>query len=322
MKRRGLLAYSASLAVPLVAAPAIVRAQKPYPNAPITIVVGLSPGGSTDATIRFMAKEASEQFGVQVIVENRPGGAQTIAPARVAHGPRDGYTLVAVTYTPYTTAPFFQTLPYDVDKDFTFIGQYATVLYPNYVMSESPLKTWDDVLAFAKSKPEALKWASATPLSPQQAANEAAFRMLGLKTIFVPFKGGAEALTSMMGGHVDMIVTADFGPMLAAGRVRLLSELGPTRAQGMESIPCFGELKYPYNLRTGYGLAGPSGMPPEVMQVWTQFLQKLSGNAEWRKLLDSFNFIPELVLGEKFRNQILASRDEFGKILPTLNFKP
>ncbi len=185
MKRRGLLAFSACLA-----APSIVRAQKPYPNAPVTIVVGLSPGGSVDATIRFMAREASEQFGIQVVVENRPGGAQTIAPARVAHAAKDGYTLIAVTYTPYTTAPFFQTLPYNVDKDFTFIGQYATVLYPNYVMSESPIKTWADALEYAKSKPETLKWASATPLSPQQAANEAAFKMLGLKTIFVPFKGG------------------------------------------------------------------------------------------------------------------------------------
>ncbi len=317
MKRRGLLAFSACLA-----APSIVRAQKRYPSAPITIVVGLSAGGSVDATIRFMAREASEQLGVQVIVENRPGGAQTIAPARVAHGPKDGYTLIAVTYTPYTTAPFFQSLPYNVDKDFTFIGQYATVLYPNYVMSESPLKTWADALEFARSKPEELKWASATPLSPQQAANEAAFKMLGLKTIFVPFKGGAEALTSLMGGHVDMIVTADYGPMLSSGRVRLLSEQGPTRAQGMENIPCFGELGYPYNLRTGYGLAGPANLPADVVQVWTQFLQKLSGNAEWRKLLDTYNFLPELVLGEKFRSQILESRDQFGKVLPSLNFKP
>lgn len=317
MKRRSLLAFTGCLA-----APSIVRAQKPYPNAPITIVVGLAPGGSVDATIRFMAREASEQFGVQVIVENRPGGAQTIAPARIAHAPKDGYTLIAVTYTPFTTAPFFQSLPYNVDKDFTFIGRYATVLYPNYVMSDSPLKTWDDALAYAKSKPETLKWASATPLSPQQAANEAAFKMLGLQTIFVPFKGGAEALNSLMGGHVDMIVTADYGPMLSAGRVRLLSEQGPTRAQGMENIPCFGDLKYPYNLRTGYGLAGPANLPTEVVQVWTQFLQKLSGSAEWKKLLQTYNFIPELVLGEKFRNQILESRDQFGKILPSLNFKP
>lgn len=317
MKRRSLLAFTGCLA-----APSIVRAQKPYPNAPVTIVVGLAPGGSVDATIRFMAREASEQFGVQVIVENRPGGAQTIAPARVAHGLKDGYTLIAVTYTPFTTAPFFQSLPYNVDKDFTFIGRYATVLYPNYVMSESPLKTWDDALAYAKSKPDTLKWASATPLSPQQAANEAAFKMLGLQTIFVPFKGGAEALTSLMGGHVDMIVTADYGPMLSAGRVRLLSEQGPTRAQGMENIPCFGELKYPYNLRTGYGLAGPANLPTEVVQVWAQFLQKLSGSAEWKKLLQTYNFIPELVLGEKFRSQILESRDQFGKILPSLNFRP
>ncbi len=317
MKRRGLLAFSACLA-----APSIVRAQKPYPNSTITIVVGLAPGGSTDATIRLMAREATEHFGVQVIVENRPGGAQTIAPARVAHSAKDGHTLVAVTYTPYTTVPFFQTVPYNVDKDFTFIGQYATVLYPNYVMSENPMKTWADVLEFAKSKPDTLRWAAATPLSPQQAANEAAFKMMGVKTLFVPFKGGAEALTAMMGGHIDMIVTADFGPMLSAGRVRLLSEQGPTRAPGMENIPCFGELGYPYSVRTGYGLAGPADLPGEVVQAWTQFLQKLSGSAEWKKLLETYNFVPELVLGEKFRAQILDSRDQFGKVLPTLNFKP
>ena len=67
---------------------------------------------------------------------------------------------------------------------------------------------------------------------------------------------------------------------------------------------------------------GRPNLPADVVQVWTQFLQKLSGNAEWRKLLDTYNFIPELVLGEKFRSQILESRDQFGKVLPSLNFKP
>jgi tripartite-type tricarboxylate transporter receptor subunit TctC len=317
MKRRGLLTLSACLA-----APSIVRAQKRYPSGPITIVIGLSPGGSVDATIRFMAREASAQFGVPVVVENRAGGAQTIAPALVARSRHDGHTLVAVTYTPYTTAPFFQAVPYDVEKDFTFIAQYATVLYPNYVMSESPFKTWADALEFAKSKPYGLRWAAATAQSLQQAANEAAFRMMGLQTIFVPYKGGAEALTAMMGGQIDMIVTSDYGPMLSAGRVRLLSEQGPTRALGMENVPCFGELGYPYSLRTGYGLAGPANLPAEVTQTWNQFLQKLSQSAEWTKLLDTYNFVPELVLGEKFRAQIIETRDKFGKVLPSLNFKP
>lgn len=316
MKRRALLAFSASLA-----APSIVRAQK-YPSGPITIVVGLAPGGSVDATIRFIAREATAILGTQVLVENRPGGAQTIAPARVARMPNDGQTLLAVTHTPFTTAPHFQSVSYDVEKDFTFLFQYATVLYPNYVMSESPLKTWDDVLEYAKSKPDKLSWASATPLSPQQAANEAAFKMLGLKTIFVPFKGGAEALTSMMGGHVDMIVTSDYGPMYAAGKVRLLSEQGPTRAPGMENIPCFGELGYPYSLRTGFGLAGPAKLPEPVVQAWTQVMKKVAENAEWKKLLETYYFIPDIIWGPELHNQLIAGKESFGKILPTLNIKP
>lgn len=317
MKRRALLAFSASLA-----APAIVRAQKPYPSGPITIVVGLAAGGSVDATIRFIAREATALLGTQVLVENRPGGAQTIAPARVARMPSDGYTLLAVTHTPFTTAPHFQAVPYDVEKDFTFLAQYAVVLYPNYVMTESSLKTWSDVLEFANSRPDTLKWASATPLSPQQAANEAAFKMLGLKTIFVPFKGGAEALTSMMGGHVDMIVTSDFGPMLGAGKVRLLSEQGPNRAPGMANIPCFGELGYPYTVRAGFGLAGPANLPEPVVQTWTQVIQKVAENAEWKKLLETYNFLPEIVWGPKLREQLIEGRTSFGKILPSLNIKP
>jgi tripartite-type tricarboxylate transporter receptor subunit TctC len=312
MKRRTMLATAA-----LLAAPSIARANQ-YPNRPVTMLLGLAPGGSGDATMRFVAREASKELGVPVVVENRPGGAQTIATARAARSAPDGYTLVQTTNTPLGTVPHFQSVPYDVEKDFTFVAQYSTILHPNYVLSNSRWQNWAELVTWAKANPGELRWAAATPLSGAHLCNAAAFQHLGIDAIFVPFNGGAEAVTALLGGHIDLAVSSDYAPLLADGRVRLLSEIGATRAPGMEAIPAFGELGYPLDMRIGFGIAGPAGLPPEVTEVWARVLRKIDGMPEWREVMTRLMALPSLVVGNEFRDQMLGSYRRLGQVLPGL----
>jgi len=312
MKRRALLA-----SVPLLAAPAVARADV-YPSRPVTILLGLAPGGSGDATMRFIAREASKELGVPVIVENRPGGAQTIATNRVAHSAPDGYTLGQATNTPLGTVPHFQSVPYNVETDFTFVAQYATILHPNYVLSGSRWQSWAELVSFARDNPGKLRWAAATPLSGPHLCNAAAFQHLGVDSIFVPFNGGAEAVTALLGGHIDLAVSSDYAPLLADNRVRLLSEIGADRAPGMETIPCFGELDYPLTMRIGFGLIGPVNLPPEVTETWARVLRKIEAMPEWQELMLRFMAVPSLVIGEAYRDQMLTSYRRLGQILPGL----
>ena len=316
MKRRSLLALPA-----LLAAPHVVRAQKSYPNEPISLVVGLAPGGSGDGTMRMVAAKATEELGVQMIVDNRPGGAQTIAPTKVMRSKPDGYTLVQTTTSAFGTVPYFQHVPYKVETDFTYIGQYARLPSPNYVLTESPIQSWAQLIDFAKANPGKLRWAAATPFSAPHLANAAAFQQLGLDTIFVPFKGGAEAVSALLAGQIDLVVSSDYGPFLSAGKVRLLSEIGDDRMPGMENIPTFGELGYPLPVRIIFGIAGPANLPQNVVQTWTNTLRKISASPDWTTLLGRYMALPSLVLGDDFRKQMVDDYQRLGNILPGLKIE-
>lgn len=316
MKRRALLAAAPFLATPLAA-----RAQGTYPSRPITILLGLAPGGSGDATMRFIAREAAKDLGVPMIVENRPGGAQTIATTRAARSAPDGYTLLQATNTPLGTVPHFQSVPYNVETDFTFVAQYATILHPNYILTGSRWQSWAELVTFAKDNPGKLRWAAATPLSGPHLCNAAAFQHLGIDSIFVPYNGGAEAVTALLGGHIDLAVSSDYAPLLADNRVRLLSEIGADRAPGMESIPCFGELGYPLTMRIGFGLAGPANLPPEVTETWARVLRRIEAMPEWQELMRRFMAVPSLLIGDAYRDQMVTSYRSLGQILPGLRIE-
>ncbi|MBR0648325.1 tripartite tricarboxylate transporter substrate binding protein [Roseomonas terrae] len=316
MFRRLLLSLPAALA-----APRLATAQGAYPDRPITILLGLAPGGSGDATMRHIARAASEELGVPVVVENRPGGAQTIATTRAARSRPDGYTLLQTTIAPFGTVPASQPVQYNIETDFTYLGQYTTILHPNYVLTGSPFQNWQQVIDYAKANPGKLRWAAATPLSGPHIANAAAFQHLGLETIFVPFNGGSEAVTALLGGHIDLVVSSDYAPLLAAGQVRLLSEIGADRAPGMEAIPCYGELGYPLPLRSAFGLAGPANLPPAVVEAWSRVLRKIDASPEWKALLQRYMALPSLKLGDEFRTDVITTYQRLGRIVPSLRIE-
>lgn len=313
MYRRLLLTLPAALAAPRFAV-----AQGAYPNRPVTILLSLAPGGSADGTMRFIAREAAKELGAPVVVENRPGGAQTIATTRAARSPADGYTLLHAPGSPFSTVSHLQTVSYDVETDFTYIAQYATLLHPNYVLTGSQWQSWAELVDFAKANPGKLRWASATPMSGPHLATAAAFQHLGIDSIFVPFKGGAETVTALLGGHIDMAVSSDYAPLLTAGQVRLLSEIGPQRSPGMEQIPSFGELGYPLPVQIGFGLAGPANLPPEIVQTWIRILQKVDAMPEWQELMGRYMATRSLVTGDAYRDQVIGTYRRFGQIIPSL----
>ena len=313
MLRRTLLTLPAALALP-----GLARAQGTYPSRPVTILLSLAPGGSADGTMRFIAREASKELGVPVVVENRPGGAQTIATTRAARSPADGYTLLHAPGSPFSTVPHLQAVSYDVETEFTYIGQYATLLHPNYVLTGSQWQTWAELVDFAKANPGRLRWASATPMSGPHLANAAAFQHLGIESIFVPFKGGAETVTALLGGHIDMSVSSDYAPLLTAGQVRLLSEIGPRRSPGMEQIPSFGELGYPLPVQIGFGLAGPANLPPEVIETWIRVLRKVDAMPEWHEIMNRYMATRSLVTGDAYREQVIGTYRRVGQIIPSL----
>ena len=238
-----------------ILAASTARAQATYPSRPVTLMIGFSPGGSGDATLRFIADAASRRFGVPVVVENRPGAGGTISLERAARAAPDGHTLVFLNNSVITVTPNVQRVPYDPARDFTFLARYLTAPLPAYVATTSRFRTWDELVAWARANPGRLTWATAAVNGAAHIVTAAAFNHLGIDAVNVPFSGMSLATAALLGGQIDLCVATDYPPLLAAGQVRLLAEIGSEPARSMPDVPTFGRMGYGHT----YGLRRLSG---------------------------------------------------------------
>ena len=140
--------------------------------------------------------------------------------------------------------------------------------------AESPLTDWAGVVGFAKDNPGKLRWGTAGVRGVAHLAVEAAFRKEGIKATFVPFGGGSEAITALLGNHIEAVVSSDYGPHLAAKRVRLRAFTGTGKLAGHERLPAFRDLDYPLATEALYGLFGPAKLPKEVVTYWEAVNQR------------------------------------------------
>jgi tripartite-type tricarboxylate transporter receptor subunit TctC len=255
----------------LGAAATTVFAAQAKPNGPVTLVVPFPPGGIGDALMRTLGEHLRAAQGVAVLVENRAGAAGTLGTERIARAAPDG-TVVGL-YSPSTVwiVPQLQRTGYDPLTQLTPLGQLVTQPMPVYVRADSRYARWQDVLDQLRTAPGGFSWGTAGSRSMAEIMVEAAFRHLGLQSTSVPFRGGAEAITALLGGHVDAVASTDFGPLLRQGAVRLLVETGPTPADG-HAVPTFTELGYPLSAPVAYGVVGPAGLSPELVSWWDEAL--------------------------------------------------
>lgn len=315
---KSLLALIAGAALAL-ALPAV--AQERFPSRQITIIVGFAPGGGGDISGRFIADFLRERWKVPVVVENRPGAGATIAAGQLARARPDGYTVALATTSPFTVAPNFQTVPYDAAKDFTYLFQFLVSAQPLFVRNDSPHRTWQDFVAWTRANPGKLNWSTAATNGGPHISTEAAFRHLGLTATYVPYKGGAEAMTALLGGQIDALVAAEFPPFVASGQVRLLAETGPDKLPDFPTLPTYKELGYPLSVPIFYGIAGPAGMPADVITQWEDAAQDMMKSAAFKELMAKLKATASYQGHKEFSATLLTVQREMARLVPALGFK-
>lgn len=258
-----------------------------YPARPVTIVVGFAAGGLADILARAAADFARSKRGATVIVVNQPGAAATIATERVTRSAPDGYTLTLTSPSPIWVLPALQDVRYDPLRDLTYIAQLITQPLPLYVRTDSPFKTYEDVLAYARANPGGFRWGTAGARGFAEIVVGAGFSQEKVDTTNVPFKGGAEAVSALLGGHIEAVASTDFAPQLRAGKVRLLVETGPLKAPGHAHIKTYRELNYPISASVFYGLMGPAKLAPDVIQWWETLCRELTSSREFAALIEA-----------------------------------
>ena len=249
----------------VLAAPAL--AQPRFPDRPIRLVFPWPSGGSADAQIRSMCETASRVLGQPVVIESRPGAAGTLGPQQVAAQARpDGYTLTVMHHT-VMRWPFMTRTPrWDPVGDFTHVIGLAGWLFGTVVKADSRFGSWQDVVAAARANPGKLTFGATGAGSSPHLTMVEIQEKLGIELTHVPYRGGAEAMTATIGGHVDMVSdSAAWAPFIDSGEMRALHVWSPERSTRFPSVPTLKDLGIDLVSVAPYGISGPKGMNPEVV---------------------------------------------------------
>jgi tripartite-type tricarboxylate transporter receptor subunit TctC len=262
MRRRHALAATASL----LAAPALRAQPAAWPTQPVKLLIAFPAGGPTDITMRVLADNASKAIGQSVVVENRPGAGGTLPAQQLLQARPDGHTLaqipLGVFRLPYTTK-----INWDPVKDITYILGITGYAFGIVVPADGPFKQWSDFVAFAKANPGKLAYGSTGVLTSPHLTMEDIAQRLGLELNHIPYKGSADLMQSLLGGQ--LMAAADstgFAPHVASGKLRVLNTWGEQRLAKFPDVPTLKELGLPIVQASPYGLGGPKGMEPALVQ--------------------------------------------------------
>jgi tripartite-type tricarboxylate transporter receptor subunit TctC len=264
-QRRSFLQASSALAVS-AAFPTLSRAQT-FPARPIKYICPWPAGGSTDIVMRSLAESASKFLGQNVIVENKPGAGGMLGAVEMLNAKPDGYTLCQIPQGAFRI-PHMQKTAYDTLKDFTWIACLTGYTFGLVVPANSPFKSIKDLVDFAKANPGVVTYGSTgTGTSPHLAVEEFA-QKAGIKLNHIPYKGNAENMQAILGGHVMAASDATgWGPHVESGKLRLLATYGSKRTKRWPQIPTLDELGYQTVSDSPFGVCGPKGMDPAVVKT-------------------------------------------------------
>jgi tripartite-type tricarboxylate transporter receptor subunit TctC len=248
----------------MLAAGTVAAQQLNYPARPIRFIVSYPPGGSTDPMARLVANKLTERWPHTVVVDNRPGGNTIIGTELVAKAPPDGHTILLASSAFLSTPSLFPKLPYNTLRDFTGVATIATSRFVLVVTPAMPVNNLQDFIAYAKSRPGQLSFASSGIGANTHLSAEQFNLMVGTKMNHIPYKGSGVLVTDLISGRVDLSFQVPITVIsyITSGRMKPLAISGNGRAPALRDIPTFTEAGLPNFRADGwFGIVAPSGTP-------------------------------------------------------------
>jgi tripartite-type tricarboxylate transporter receptor subunit TctC len=291
MKTVGRFVSLLSLAV----LPCVALAQA-YPSKPIKLMVPYAAGGVSDILGRALAQKMTEILGQNMFVENRGGAAGAIGTGLVAKDAPDGYSVVLSSLTAYAIAPAMnKNITYDPVKDFTAVGGVAIAPNVLSIDANSPLKTLSDIVNFAKANPGKLSFGSSGIGSVGHLSGEVLRVSTGAQMLHVPYKSAGQAYPDVIAGNVTIVIDTLPSAIqyIKQGKVRAVALLSDKRSPLLPDVPTFAEAGYPEaTLRFWFGVHGPAGMPPAVVQRLNEALGTALAAPDFRERLANLGADP------------------------------
>jgi tripartite-type tricarboxylate transporter receptor subunit TctC len=255
-----------------------------FPTKPVTLIVPWPAGGSTDIYFRKLGEVAARHLGQPLVIDNKPGGSGMNGPATMAKTARpDGYTISQLAISAFRM-PHMQKVDWDPITDFTYIIGLAGYTFGVVVRADSPFKTFQDLLTYARANPGKLSYATPGTGTSLHLAMEEVAAKAGVQFLHIPFKGYADGAIALMGGHVMVQVdSTGWAKQVDSGAQRLLATLGDKRTRW--GAPTVKELGVDTVSNSPFGLVGPKGMPREVVKVLHDAFKKSLDDPEYLKVL-------------------------------------
>ena len=321
-RQRCAVAFAAALA--LATGLATAQTAPAYPDKPLRIMVGASPGGGTDILARLVADKLSPALKQPVVVENRPGASNTIAGELTARAPADGATLLLATNTAQAVAPHILKLKYDPLKDLQPLGLVAVMPNVLVVSASSPYKSVKDLLAAMAARPGGFKYASSGIGSTQHVGGEAFNLATGMKSVHVPYKGSSQAHIDIIAGEVEMMFDSTSSAMgqIKAGKFRALAVSAPQRSPALPDVPTLAEQGVKgADVSTWYGLYVTAGTPRPAVERLSAELARSLQLPDVQARIKALGGEPGNLIGEPFAAMNRQEFEHYGQLVRAANIK-
>jgi tripartite-type tricarboxylate transporter receptor subunit TctC len=297
------------------------RAADAYPSKPIQLVFPFPPGGAFDPIFRVLADAASKELGQPVLLMHKPGAGGVMGTATLAAmNEADGYT-IAVMHNSVIRAPLVQKVTFDPLKDFTYLLGLFGLTTGIAVAADAPWKTLGELLADAKKRPGALSWGTVGAISINRIVAERLARMAGGSFNMVPYKGGGEAFTALIGHHLDVYGDPGFGAQVRGGKVRLLATFADERLASHPGVPTVKESGYDLSIDSPMGLVAPKKMDPKLVQRIAAAFRKAAQDPNYLGQLALNDLQPKIISGEAYASYARVAYERDAKMLTEIGFK-
>ena len=265
----------------------VASAQEQWPSRPVHVVVPYTPGTGADILSRVLGPKLAERWKAAVVTDNKPGATGNIGADFAAKTTSDGYTLL-LTATSFTTNPALKPAPFDPVKDFAPIALLATGALGVYINPQVPAKSMREFVTLVRSQPGKLYYSSPGNGGPQHLAMELLKLETGMNIVHVPYKGAGGAITDLVGGHVQAMISAlqTVAPHVQAGRLRMLAVMSAHRAEAFPDVPTLKEAGMPdLEVETWYAMFAPAGTPAGIIDRINRDVNELLKEADVRDVL-------------------------------------
>jgi len=293
------------------------QAQKGYPTKPIRLIVPFAPGGGTDIVARLLAQKLTEAFKQTVIVDNRAGGGGTIGAETAVRATPDGYTVIIMSGSYATNAAMFK-LPYDPVNDILPMGLIGDTAFLIALHPGVPIKSVNELLAFARSKPGALNYGSSGTGGIAHLSGELFDLLAATKMTHVAYKGTGPALNDLLGGHIQLI----FGsapstiPLVRGNRLRAIAVTTTKRSAALPDLPTVAEAGVPgYEVVLWYGVLGPKDLPKNIVARWNTEIRKATKLPDLKERLASEGFDIDDSPPEVFQALLKRDIEKWAKVV-------